>query len=443
MCSTRRGPIAVFLFVCKLTYLFILQLPSCDGLVTRGVSNCTGNVSAESVAYSECVNEPPAYEDCPDASLCESSGGDNVGLAFGLTLGAGLATTVGALIPFVPLIKRSSTNYLAAGLAVAAGVMLYVSFTEIFDKSKYNFCCETQDHYVMAATVCFFGGILFALLLDLVVWSLEKLDCGCTCSCGGRGWMIRKGRKMEKSITLSAGNIVSFSKHGDSGRVVDRIEKVDSNALIIPSCSSTPTTDSLQERTETIPETEEEDEEDLKKETGSVHPNNDIGASSSEMESHCQTSISDGISISIVSTTMSEGTNNVRSVSVNELFSSSSLQRMNAVVAETASSSLAAVSASHMSITLPAKGQGVGECGSEGGNKGDVVELPKNGLLRRNSYMEMVELVSSMVSYMYTYASKFSAIPVKLFNDRFLECSNDSRLIGVTNFYLLLCICSV
>ena len=50
----------------------------------------------------------------------------------------------------------------------------------------------------------------------------------------------------------------------------------------------------------------------------------------------CLTS-GDGVSISVASNTMSENTNNITTASVNELFSNSSLLRMNAIIPESAS----------------------------------------------------------------------------------------------------------
>jgi hypothetical protein len=37
------------------------------------------------------------------------------------------------------------------------------------------------DHFDLAATLCFFGGILLTMLLDLLVGGLQKLECGCCC----------------------------------------------------------------------------------------------------------------------------------------------------------------------------------------------------------------------------------------------------------------------
>lgn len=57
----------------------------------------------------------------------------NVGLAFGIVTASGLSTTIGAALAFVMPYSRSSKNlFLAACLAIAAGVMIYVSFVEIF-----------------------------------------------------------------------------------------------------------------------------------------------------------------------------------------------------------------------------------------------------------------------------------------------------------------------
>ena len=146
--------------------------------------NCTvGNASLE---YSHCLQEDLAYEDCPDPAICREETGDNLALAFGLTIGAGLATTLGALLPFVPLVKRRNKRFLAAAMALAAGVMLYVSFTEIRTKSLNSFCCVLPAHYDVLATSCFFGGLVLTALLDLLVWALQKADCGCGSGTSGR-----------------------------------------------------------------------------------------------------------------------------------------------------------------------------------------------------------------------------------------------------------------
>lgn len=159
------------------------------------------------------------FAECPYPTTCEDEGdssshsGKHIGLAFGLTIGAGLSTTLGALFPFIPFVKRSNTIYLAAALALAAGVMLYVSFTEIWEESKLNFCCVTPLHYELAASLCFFGGIILTIALDALVWWLEKIDCGCQCFPPRRKSRDRKSLATDqKSKVLRAVNPLSLFK---------------------------------------------------------------------------------------------------------------------------------------------------------------------------------------------------------------------------------------
>ena len=57
-------------------------------------------------------------------------------LAFGLTMAAGMCTCLGAAVVFSPrLVSLANKKFLACSLVGAAGVMIYVSFVEIFQKS--------------------------------------------------------------------------------------------------------------------------------------------------------------------------------------------------------------------------------------------------------------------------------------------------------------------
>ena len=127
-----------------------------------------------------CIEEPPPYSECPSPDLCKPSDGNNVGLAFGLAIGAGFATNIGALLSFLPCFKRSNVTLLAVGLALAAGFMVYIAFVDILGKSGEYFCCHTQDHATLAATGCFFLGILLTILLQFFLDRLQRLDVGCT-----------------------------------------------------------------------------------------------------------------------------------------------------------------------------------------------------------------------------------------------------------------------
>ena len=131
--------------------------------------------------YSNISSNVTGSVDCPLPELCDDQGGDNVGLAFGLTIAAGLATLLGSFLPFIPCIKRTSKQWLACSLALAAGVMLYVSFTEILAKSNQYFCCDIPEYYNLVAIGSFFGGIILTVLLDLLTKFLVKFDCGFLC----------------------------------------------------------------------------------------------------------------------------------------------------------------------------------------------------------------------------------------------------------------------
>jgi len=107
---------------------------------------------------------------------------DNAGLAFGLVVAAGLSTAVGAAaVYFNSLVKMASKSVLAAGLGFSGGVMLYVSFVEIFVKSQGAFAeaIEKESHAYMAATACLFAGMLLLRLMALLVHGIQGDDHCC------------------------------------------------------------------------------------------------------------------------------------------------------------------------------------------------------------------------------------------------------------------------
>jgi len=99
--------------------------------------------------------------------------GENVLIAFGLTLFAGLATGIGSALAFFT--KQTNTKFLSAALGFSAGVMIYVSFVEILVKATdalgavYGEVAGTW--YAVAA---FFGGILLIGIIDKLVPSFEN-----------------------------------------------------------------------------------------------------------------------------------------------------------------------------------------------------------------------------------------------------------------------------
>jgi ZIP family zinc transporter len=94
-------------------------------------------------------------------------------IAFGLTLFAGLSTGIGSTLAFFA--KRTNTKLLSAALGFSAGVMIYVSFVEIFPKAKDCLIAELgQIGGYWATVAAFFTGIVFIGVIDKLVPSFEN-----------------------------------------------------------------------------------------------------------------------------------------------------------------------------------------------------------------------------------------------------------------------------
>lgn len=85
--------------------------------------------------------------------------------ALALTLFAGLATGVGSLIAFFT--SRTNTKFLSVALGFSAGVMIYISLVEIFQKAKLSLvdALGNEKGYLLTI-VGFFGGMLLIALID-------------------------------------------------------------------------------------------------------------------------------------------------------------------------------------------------------------------------------------------------------------------------------------
>lgn len=96
----------------------------------------------------------------------------NVMFALSLTLAAGMATGAGGLLSVFA--KKTNTRFLAASLGFSAGVMIYVSMVEIFQKSRDCLSAYTGGaEGCWAAAAAFFAGILFIGIIDFAVPSAE------------------------------------------------------------------------------------------------------------------------------------------------------------------------------------------------------------------------------------------------------------------------------
>jgi ZIP family zinc transporter len=98
---------------------------------------------------------------------------NDVGMAFGLTVFAGMATGIGSIIAFTA--RRTNYRFLSIATGFSAGVMLYVSFVEIFYKGVASLALRYGDywaHWINAAS--FFGGMLLIGLIDKLIPAAEN-----------------------------------------------------------------------------------------------------------------------------------------------------------------------------------------------------------------------------------------------------------------------------
>jgi len=112
---------------------------------------------------------------------------NNIYLAFGLTLFAGLATAIGGAIAFFA--KRTNTTFLSYSLGFSAGVMIYISFTEILGEANIIIGTYYTENTSAWLTFLFFiAGVGITAMIDKLVptrenphemRSLEQMDNGC------------------------------------------------------------------------------------------------------------------------------------------------------------------------------------------------------------------------------------------------------------------------
>lgn len=98
---------------------------------------------------------------------------ENTAIAFGLTIFAGLSTGIGSALAFFT--QRTDKKLLSFALGFSAGVMVYVSFVEIFVKARAAMSAEIGNVPGYWGTVAsFFGGMLLIALIDKLVPSFEN-----------------------------------------------------------------------------------------------------------------------------------------------------------------------------------------------------------------------------------------------------------------------------
>jgi len=94
-------------------------------------------------------------------------------MAFLLTLFAGLSTGIGSTIAFFA--KKTNTKFLTVSLGFSAGVMIYVSFVEIFVKGREVLTASMGNRSGWwIAVLSFFTGIAVIAIIDKLIPSYEN-----------------------------------------------------------------------------------------------------------------------------------------------------------------------------------------------------------------------------------------------------------------------------
>lgn len=103
-------------------------------------------------------------------------------LAFSLVTLAGACTGLGAALVLCKCVKQDNHALLGGALGFSAGVMLYVTFIEIFRKSLDGFAesglagDQSSGPVYAVATVTFFAGVLLMFGMEKLVDCLNKQD---------------------------------------------------------------------------------------------------------------------------------------------------------------------------------------------------------------------------------------------------------------------------
>ena len=128
--------------------------------------------------------------------------------AFGLTLFAGLSTGIGSALAFFT--KTTNTKFLSTALGFSAGVMIYVSFTEILGEAvellRESYGMHAGSWY---AVLSFFGGIIIVAFIDSLVPTFENPheirkveDVRLSKEKGQKNGLLRMGMLMALAIAM-------------------------------------------------------------------------------------------------------------------------------------------------------------------------------------------------------------------------------------------------
>ena len=92
---------------------------------------------------------------------------ENYGIALLMTFLAGLATAIGGGIAFI--VKKNNLKALSVGLGFSAGVMIFLSFSEIIPHAASMLQSNFPNKYNWLVYLGFIAGIFVALLIDYFI----------------------------------------------------------------------------------------------------------------------------------------------------------------------------------------------------------------------------------------------------------------------------------
>lgn len=129
---------------------------------------------------------------------------ENIMFAFLLTSFAGLSTGIGSLIAFFA--KKTNKKFLSLSLGFSAGVMIYVSMIEIYQKAQEALVSDLGEKPgAWLTAMAFFGGIFLIAIIDKLIPSAENphepknvlADCE---SCGDCEVCVKERKKEQHKL---------------------------------------------------------------------------------------------------------------------------------------------------------------------------------------------------------------------------------------------------
>jgi zinc transporter, ZIP family len=123
--------------------------------------------------------------------------------ALGLSLLAGLATGIGSMFAFFS--NQTNTKFLSTALGFSAGVMIYISFVEIFPNAQIflqNSLGESLGSWIAVAS--FFCGIGISAIIDWIIPSYENPHEGHFLESRGTEKGDRQYRKLQRIGIVTA-----------------------------------------------------------------------------------------------------------------------------------------------------------------------------------------------------------------------------------------------